>query len=98
MDYKLSIYGNKINKDVFITEDMDTLSLGTYKECQIYFKRNKFYSDYKIEISRQGDNFIASCDGEVYFVSRQNPNIKDIRLENFMATKLPSAFKKMLLL
>ena len=77
MDYKLSIYGNKINKDVVITEDMDTLSLGTYKECQIYFKRNKFYSDYKIEISRQGDNFIASCDGEVYFVSRQNPNIKE---------------------
>lgn len=31
-------------------------------------------------------------------VNKQNPNIKDIRLENFMATKLPSAFKKMLLL
>ncbi|SHN48987.1 DNA segregation ATPase FtsK/SpoIIIE, S-DNA-T family [Butyrivibrio hungatei DSM 14810] len=77
MDYKLSVYGNKINKDVVITEDMEGLSLGTYKECQINFKKNNFFCDYKIEISRQDDRFTATCDGDVYFVSRQNPNIKE---------------------
>jgi S-DNA-T family DNA segregation ATPase FtsK/SpoIIIE len=77
MEYKLSIYGNRINKDIVVAEDMEKISLGTYKECQFYLKKSKFFCEFKVEISRQEDQFIATCDGEIYLVSINNPNIKE---------------------
>lgn len=77
MDYKLSVYGNKINKDIVISEDVEKISLGTYKECQFYLKKNRFYCEFKVEITRRQDRFIASCEGDIYFASGKNPNIKE---------------------
>ncbi len=77
MDYKLSIFGSRIHKDIIISEEIEKLSIGTYKDCQFYLKRKRFFSDFKILVNRQGGSFIVSCEGPVYFVSESKPEIKE---------------------
>ena len=77
MDYKFSMYGNKIDQEVVLNDELNKISVGTLKDCQIFLKRSGFFSDFKIDITQFGDKYIASCEGEVYFISDMNPSIKE---------------------
>ena len=77
MDFKLSICGNKINKEVVLNEKLNGISVGTLKDCQIFLKRRGFFSDFKIDIKQSGEKYIASCDGDVYFSCDDNTGIKE---------------------
>ena len=78
MDYILSIYSNRIYKEIKITEDISNISIGTYKDCQVLLKRSKYYSDFRVNISRQDDVLVASCDENSYFDTEDNGNIREV--------------------
>lgn len=78
MDYILSIYSNRLYKEVKITEEVSVISIGTYKDCQVLLKRSRYYSDFRINISRQEDVLVASCDDNTYFDTEDSGNIREV--------------------
>ncbi|MCR5671238.1 MAG: type VII secretion protein EssC [Butyrivibrio sp.] len=69
MNYQLTLYGNKIYKEIKIKDSFESVTIGTYKECQVSLKREAFLSDFKIEIKRRDDKFVAICDESICFKS-----------------------------
>ena len=81
MDYQLTLYGNKIYKEIKIDESFESITIGTYKECQVSFKREKFLEDFRIEVKRQGDKYLALCSESICFKSSRTGAIGQILFE-----------------
>ena len=78
MDYILSLYSNKIYKEIKITEDISNISIGTFKDCQIRIKKARYYADFRVNIIRQGDVLVASCSEDTYFDTEDNRSIREV--------------------
>ncbi len=81
MNYQLTLYGNKIYKEIKVKENFEAVSIGTYKESQISLKRDNFLTDFQIEIKRQGDKFIALCDDGICFKNGTTVSIGQVVCE-----------------
>ena len=68
MKYKLLIYGNNMYKEVVLDEGLTSgLTIGTEKNCQIGFRKERFLTEFVIRIDKQeGDRFVVSCNDSVY--------------------------------
>ena len=69
MDYKLTIYGNNMYKEFVLNDQFGgNLSMGTQKECQLCFERERFRASFVIRLDRQKENtFVISCSNTVFF-------------------------------
>lgn len=72
MNYKLTVYNNKIYKEISLDDKIEKLSIGTSRECQLVFVREHFFADFKIEILKQGQGYAAVCNEKVYLKSGDN--------------------------
>lgn len=77
MDYKLTIYGNNMYKEFVLDEHFkDSLTMGTRKDCQICFQRERFLTDFVIQLEQQEiDKFVISCSNTIYF--KKGKELKD---------------------
>lgn len=69
MKYKLIIHGNNIYKEIILDENFsDGLMLGTEKNCQIGFRRDKFLTNFIIRVNQlENSNYAISCNDSIYF-------------------------------
>ena len=88
MDFMLSIIGNKIYKEVRMDENTKKLSIGTRKDCQLRLKKDRFYSEFLINVLRRDDLYVASCSDSVYFETEDNTDIREKVTELVPGTKV----------
>ena len=67
MNHKLTIYNNKVYKELILTEGMKTITVGTGKDNGVCFFGEDFESDFVIEIIRQQGEYIVSSSFDVFF-------------------------------
>lgn len=67
MKYKIILYGNKIYKEILLSEEIGTLTIGTHKDCQIRLHRSSFYSLFRFVLHRIESSYTVSCGEELYF-------------------------------
>lgn len=67
MDYKLTIFGANMHKEVQVTDKLKCLSIGTDKECHIRFSSNQFGIQFRMDIEHREDKYILFCDSDIYF-------------------------------
>ena len=65
MRYRLSIYGSGIYKEALL-EDDKSLSIGTQKDCQIRFDKNRFFGDFKILIESENGRYFVYCKDNLF--------------------------------
>lgn len=54
MEYKLTIFGNNIYKEVELFKDMEgILFVGTTPRCQVRFDRTFFFDDFEIAVTKE---------------------------------------------
>lgn len=77
MKYKLLIYGNNMYKEVILSDSTtNVLTIGTEKNCQIGFTKERFLTEFVIRIDKQDeDRFIVSCNDSVYL--KTNTGMKE---------------------
>ena len=72
MEYKVTLFGNGIYKEIELPEDMEgSLLIGTTPDCQIRFNRDNFFDDF----GDQPDEEESGLDGrpaEIPFISRRS--------------------------
>lgn len=67
MDYKITLYGNRLYKEIKLKNELKNgFRIGTAKECQIRFFRERFFTDFVIQISLQKEQWVATCNDTVY--------------------------------
>ena len=68
MKFKLVLYGNNMYKEIILDDTFKGgLTIGTQKNCQVGFRRERFLADFVARIDRQDDgNFVISCSESVY--------------------------------
>lgn len=69
MNYKLTIYGNNMYKEFVLNDQFSgNLTMGTQKECQLCFERERFQAPFVIRLDRRDeDTFVISCSNKVFF-------------------------------
>ena len=67
MNYKLTIYNNKVYKELILTEDTKNITIGTGKKNGVCFFGDSFERDFLIEIIRQQDDYIVSSSQNIFF-------------------------------
>ena len=81
MNYRLTIYGTNIYKEVQIGEQMKSLSIGTDRECQIRFVRDHFFTDFRIDMENRNGSYVLFCSDSVSFRSETGSGEKLRSLE-----------------
>lgn len=67
MDYKITLYGNRLYKEIKLQNELQNgFKIGTAKECQIRFFRERFFTDFLIQVSLQKDQWVLTCSDSVY--------------------------------
>lgn len=68
MKFKLVLYGNNMYKEIVLDDTFSGgLTVGTQKNCQVGFRRERFLTDFIVRIDRQEDgNFVISCSESIY--------------------------------
>ena len=69
MNFKLTIYNNKLYKEVVLNPESDRITIGTGKENRVCFLKENFWREFHVEIMKQNDSFIASTEDDVFFRS-----------------------------
>ncbi len=81
MNYQITLYGNRIYKEIKLADSFESVTIGTYKECQVSLKREYFLTDFKIEIRKQDDSYIALCNEEICLKSGTGNNLGQLRCQ-----------------
>lgn len=72
MEYKVTLFGNGIYKEIELPEDMEgSLLIGTTPDCQIRFNRDNFFDDFEISLMKKNQGWTAACRNTVYFQTEQ---------------------------
>lgn len=67
MDYKIMIYGNRLYKEMKLQDELQNgFKIGTPKECQIRFFKERFFTDFMIQVSLQEERWVLTCSDSVY--------------------------------
>lgn len=70
MDYKLTIFGTNVYKEIELSQDMpEIILIGTTSACQVRFNREHFFEDFEIQLMKDGDAFRLGCSSNIYFAS-----------------------------
>ena len=72
MNYRLTLYGTNMYKEVHITDNLKTISIGTDKECQLRFASDHFATLFRIDIEHRDDKYIMFCDSNIYFKTKES--------------------------
>ena len=67
MNYKLTIYNNKVYKELILTEDTKNVTVGTGKSNGVCFFGDNFENNFAIEIIRQQQDYIVSSSQDIFF-------------------------------
>lgn len=65
MNYKITIYGNNIYKEIKLKENISALSIGTDKNCHVRFSKKAFAHEFRVDIEKRDDQYVAFCSDEV---------------------------------
>lgn len=71
MNYKLTIFGNNIYREVELSENAsDEMLIGTTPACQVRFNREHFFDDFEIRLIKDVDQIRLGCQKNIYFASK----------------------------
>lgn len=66
MDYRLSIHGKNFYKEIKLTKEWpEGLNIGTEKDCQMRFSKERFETEFVIRICPKNGQWIAKCSDNV---------------------------------
>ncbi len=65
MNYKLTIYGNNIYKEIKLGEEVEELSIGTDKSCHVRFSKKSFDQSFKVNIEKRDNQYVAYCSDNI---------------------------------
>lgn len=58
MNYKLTIFGNNVYREVELSADMsETMLIGTTPACQVRFNHEHFFEDFEIRLEKKRQCF-----------------------------------------
>jgi len=76
MDYKITIYGNRLYKEIKLQNELQHgFKIGTARECQIRFLKERFLTDFVIQISREEEQWVVIANDSIYL--KRNGEIKE---------------------
>ncbi|MBQ4221057.1 MAG: hypothetical protein II666_16050, partial [Butyrivibrio sp.] len=67
MNYKLTIYNNKVYKELSLTEYMEHVTVGTGKDSKVCFFKEDIGRDLEIEVIKQQNDYIVSSSQDLFF-------------------------------
>lgn len=71
MNYKLTIFGNNVYREVEISANMsETMLIGTTPACQVRFNREHFFEDFEIRLEKKDNVFRLGCKQNIYFATK----------------------------
>lgn len=76
MNHKIIISGNKLYKEITITEGKERIQIGSSKESQIRLPNDEMYANFKAIIERTADGFTLSCVDEIYALDENGQKIR----------------------
>ena len=81
LNYQITLYGNRIYKEIKLADTFESVTIGTFKECQVSLKREYFLTDFRIEIRRQDDSYVALCNEDICLKSGTGNTLGQLRCE-----------------
>lgn len=69
MQYKIILYGNKVYKEICLSDNIDSLTIGTYRDCQFRLQKSPFQIQFRCELHKTEELYALSCGEEVYLYS-----------------------------
>ncbi|MBO5460397.1 MAG: type VII secretion protein EssC [Ruminococcus sp.] len=70
MNYKLTIFGNNVYREIELSEDMtEEMLIGTTPACQVRFNREHFFDDFEIRLEKNGSEIRLGCQQNIYFAT-----------------------------
>ena len=81
MSYKITIYGNNIYKEVKLRDDATLLSIGTDKNCHVRFSKKTFNEQFRIDIEKMDDAYVAYCSSNAFMSTNASSGNKLCYLE-----------------
>lgn len=71
MNYKLTIFGNNVYKEIeLLGNSVNDMLIGTAPVCQVRFNREHFFEDFEIRLEKKDGCFRLSCQPNIYFASQ----------------------------
>ncbi len=67
MNYKLTIYNDKLYKELILVEGMNNITIGTGKDNKVCFFKEDIGGNFEIEIIKQQDDYIVSSSQDIFF-------------------------------
>lgn len=71
MNYKLTIFGNNVYREVELSKDMsEAMLIGTTPACQVRFNREHFFEDFEMRLEKKDHVFRLGCRQNIYFATQ----------------------------
>lgn len=71
MNYKLTIYSNRLYREFDLREDMVPVRVGTCTDSNVRLRKGDFFGEFFFDIEREGEMWQIECDGSIYATSDQ---------------------------
>lgn len=65
--YKAIVSSKRLYREIELPPDSRALKVGTYKDCDVRFAKESFFSDFTITFELGKNGWILSCDNHIYF-------------------------------
>ncbi len=92
MNYKITIYGDNLYKEVRFDESMGLISIGTEKNCHVRFSKKSFNEEFRVDIEKMDDRYVAYCSNNASISSSKSSGDKLCNLQ--LGERIVISFEK----
>ena len=64
--YKLTLSNQTLYREVDLTDDMDSVTIGTAGGCDVRLRKELFFDTFELQLTRRGDKWEIICSESVY--------------------------------
>ena len=69
--YKLTLSNQTLYREVNLTDDMDSVTIGTATGCDVRLRKELFFDTFELQLTRRGDKWEIICSESVYISADQ---------------------------
>ena len=59
--YKLTLSNQALYREVDLTDDMDSVTIGTAAGCDVRLRKELFFDTFELQLTRRGDKWEIIC-------------------------------------
>ncbi len=86
--YKITIFGKHLYKEVEISPDTESLTIGTSIDADVRLRKEMYFESVNIELIRQNEELILFCNDNIYFNLGDSRKLIKLKLEHGMTFKV----------